>query len=499
MTRVISRRLFLSGTASLAFSGSAFAGAPARSLRPVSRDDDLLRQIQPSIEELISRSGLKGTVGFAVADARSGKVHEAHNDVQGLPPASVAKALTAGYALATLGGNHRFKTRVLATGTVRDGVIEGDLILAGGGDPTLDTDSLAALAAELKSAGVTQVTGEFHVWGGSLPYLRSIDTTQPDHVGYNPAISGLNLNFNRVHFEWRQSGSAYTVTMDARSAAHRPQVRMARMAVESRAVPVYTYTDAGEHDAWTVARGALGKGGARWLPVRKPELYAGEVFQSLTQGQGLRLPVPRILQDLPSGAKTLATRQSAPLGLILRDMLKFSTNITAEAVGLAATHAKTGRRPESLAASAQAMNEWARDTLGVADVALVDHSGLGDQSRVSATHMMAALRALRADPTLKTLLKPFPMRDQQRRIIKDHPIKVVAKTGTLNFVSGLAGFVDLPDGTELVFAIFAADLEHRATLTRAERERPKGGRTWNRRAKSLQQSLIERWGILYGA
>jgi D-alanyl-D-alanine carboxypeptidase/D-alanyl-D-alanine-endopeptidase (penicillin-binding protein 4) len=91
------------------------------------------------------------------------------------------------------------------------------------------------------------------------------------------------------------------------------------------------------------------------------------------------------------------------------------------------------------------------------------------------------------------------MRDAKRKVIKDHPIKVNAKTGTLNFVSGLAGYLTGPDGTEMAFAIFAADESIRATLTRAERERPAGGVSWNRRAKKMQQQLIERWGVLYGA
>jgi len=504
MSRRFTRRYFLSAVAGLALATPACARPPTESLRPVARGADALRDSQPPIDVLLKDAGLGGAVGFAVADARTGKLHETHNAAQGLPPASVAKALTAGYALATLGPEHRFETRVIATGPVRDGVVQGDLVLVGGGDPTLNTDDLVALAQAVVAKGVTQITGAFQVWGGALPYEPGIDTSQPDHVGYNPAVSGLNLNFNRVHFEWRPSGGAYTVSMDARSASHKPTVRMARMAVADRSTPVYTYKDMGQHDSWTVARGALGKGGARWLPVRKPELYAGEVFQSLAAAYGLRLPAPKVVTKLSQGT-VLARHTSDPLDKILRDMLRFSTNITAEAVGMAATAARTGARPQSLRASAREMNRWAREALGVPSVSLVDHSGLGDKSRVSATHMMAALRALRMqavrmpDTALKSLLKDFPMRDSQRRVIENHPIKVSAKTGTLNFVSGLAGFVDLPDGTELVFAIFTADMDRRAGLSKAERERPKGGRTWNRRAKTLQQTLIERWGVLYSA
>ena len=55
------------------------------------------------------------------------------------------------------------------------------------------------------------------------------------------------------------------------------------------------------------------------------------------------------------------------------------------------------------------------------------------------------------------------------------------------------------DGTELAFAIFAANTTARSRIKRADRERPPGARGWNRKAKALQQMLIERWGSVYGS
>ena len=96
-----------------------------------------------------------------------------------LAPASVTKAVTALYALDTLGRGHRFATRLLAAGPVEDGVLRGDLVLAGGGDPTLDTDALADMAAGLKRAGVREVTGAFRVWGGAVPYRAPSTRASP--------------------------------------------------------------------------------------------------------------------------------------------------------------------------------------------------------------------------------------------------------------------------------------------------------------------------------
>jgi len=100
---------------------------------------------------------------------------------------------------------------------------------------------------------------------------------------------------------------------------------------------------------------------------------------------------------------------------------------------------------------------------------------------------------------LKPLLKSFRMRGELNGGGGEHPVKVLAKTGTLNFVSGLSGFAELPDGSELAFAIFCGDIPRREALSMEQRERPDGARSWNSRAKVLQSRLIERWAVLASA
>ena len=496
LSRRISRRYFLGSVGASTVMGSqVFAGPPTASLRPELRGEDFYKRAVRSAEEIIRSEKLSGQVAFAVADARTGRWLECENEREGTPPASVTKAITALYALDALGADHRFTTRLCATGGIVNGEVQGDLILIGGGDPTLDTDGLADMAAELKVNGVRSVKGDFKVYEASLPVLRQIDPEQPDHVGYNPGVSGIALNYNRVHFEWKRAGGDYTVTMQGRTEKYRPSVMMAGMQVKDRKAPIYTYEDLAGRDNWTVAKGALGKGGARWLPVRKPGLYVGDIFATLAGSQGIRLGRPQMITELPTGT-LVVTRKSGDLRGILQDMLKFSTNLTAEMVGLAATQKRIGA-VGSLRASAAEMNRWAIASLDMVAPKLVDHSGLGDDSTVSALDMARALLKMR-DTGLRPILKQFVMRDEKGRPNDNHPIIVNAKTGTLNFVSGLAGYVTAKDGTELVFAIFAADEAKRIKISRADRERPPGARSWNGRAKRVQQALIERWGVMYG-
>jgi D-alanyl-D-alanine carboxypeptidase/D-alanyl-D-alanine-endopeptidase (penicillin-binding protein 4) len=496
MVKGFSRRVFLSSGLSM-FGAAACANAPGVSLRPEERPAGLMARGAPEIDRLIEAAQLGGKVSFSVMDVKTGLTLEEHDARAGQPPASVTKAISALYALDALGAGYRFKTQLMATGPVEGGVLKGDLILAGGGDPTLDTDALADMAAALKAKGVREVCGQFRTWDGALPFEKVIDPGQPAHVGYNPSISGLNLNYNRVYFEWRRGGDGYQVTMDARSRRYRPEVRVARMVISTRSRPVYTYKDRGDYDSWTVARRALGGRGARWLPVRKPAAYAGEVFRVFARSQGITLKDGGALRGTPKG-DALVTHQSAPLREVLQGMLKYSTNLTAELVGLMATRARTGN-VQSLAASAREMSRWARSELGMSGTNLVDHSGLGAASRLSARSMAQALVKVHGRRGLRPILKDIALRHDNGRVNAAHPIKVQAKTGTLYFVSSLAGYMTAPDGTELAFAIFSANKGLRAKMDQNINERPPGARRWNRRAKRLQQDLIERWGRVYGS
>ncbi|MEY8095937.1 D-alanyl-D-alanine carboxypeptidase/D-alanyl-D-alanine-endopeptidase [Falsihalocynthiibacter sp. S25ZX9] len=494
MSQHFSRRFILAGL----MSGSAVlaqAGAPETSLFPPVKPKNFAKSVANPTERIVAGAGFSGDVGFVVADATTGEILESRNAGLAMPPASVAKAITALYALQALGLGYEFSTRLVATGPISNGILNGDLVLLGGGDPTLNTDALAVLAQGLKNAGVREVTGDFLVHSAVLPYVRSIDKEQPDHLGYNPAVSGLNLNFNRVHFEWKRANSGYSVAMDARSDKYRPEVHMAKMVVKKRATPIYTYADGKDSEQWTVASGALGDGGSRWLPVRKPELYAADVFSTMARSQGIKLGKERATATLPKGS-VIAQVQSEKLQLIVRDMLKYSTNITAEVIGLSATRGR-GISPRNLATSGAKMSSWAGPALGMNTAKFVDHSGLSGDSRVPANEMVSALVAAKPNGALHGLMKDIVLKGPDGKKLNNAPATVRAKTGTLNFVSALAGYITLPNGRVLAFAIFTADLKKRTQIGKSERERPAGGRAWAQNSRKMQQELLQGWARTY--
>ncbi|WP_374646941.1 D-alanyl-D-alanine carboxypeptidase/D-alanyl-D-alanine-endopeptidase [Tabrizicola sp.] len=491
---MITRRMvlggFLAGVALPAL-GEGLVSSP----RPVPRGGRPAPAPLGDASALVAAAKLGGEVAWVVVDAKTGAVLESRQPDLPLPPASVAKAVTALYALDRLGAGHRFATRVLATGPVSGGMVQGDLVLAGGGDPTLQTDQLGDLVARLAASGLKGATGRFLWWEGALPGVEGIAADQPEHVGYNAAVSGLCLNFNRVHFEWQRAGGDWQVAVDARGERFRPEVGMVRVGIRSREAPLFTY-DRGQVEEWTVASAALGKGGSRWLPVREPGRYVAEVFRTLARAQGIRLEPGERIEVLPPGQE-IGRVESAPLPEVLRDMLRYSTNLTAECVGLTASGVR------DLEGSARAMQAWVKATFGV-EFDLRDHSGLGGASRVTAGGMARVLvQAEREGRGLKPILRDVGMKDDQGKVIEKHPVKVLAKSGTLNFVSGLAGHVVVPPtsgngGRELVFAIFSGDPARRDAVPVSLREAPEGAKSWTRRARRLQGQLVSRWAGAYG-
>ena len=239
------RRALLGGIAALAAFPAA-ADAPVRSPVPPARPTASLGSAgglqgaaSSALADVIAAARLGGQTAVLAVDAETGAVIEETRAAQAMPPASTAKALTALYGMQTLGHEHRFVTRILARGgSIQNGVLAGDLILRGGGDPTLQTEHLARMADQLIRMGLREVTGRLLVDDTALPQLPHIFADQPVSAGYNPGLSGMNLNFNRVNFVWDVAGGRATLSMDARSEREIPPVRSIAITAAARDLPV---------------------------------------------------------------------------------------------------------------------------------------------------------------------------------------------------------------------------------------------------------------------
>ncbi|MEM1346315.1 MAG: D-alanyl-D-alanine carboxypeptidase [Pseudomonadota bacterium] len=488
---MIDRRAAIAGLLSLS-ACAAVADAPPRAPLPRTRPLGPIPEATSEAGfELKARLGPSGPSGWLVADLDTGAVLDAQDGERAFAPASVAKMPTALYAAERLGLAHRFETAVLGRGRLAAGTLDGDLILKGGGDPELDSDALYTLAEALRSAGLTRITGRFLVDGAPLPEIASIDPTQPIDVPYNPGVAGLNLNFNRVRLRWGRGQPRFSALGEGRDPAA-PWIGVD----PARGRPMHVV--AGERVLWRLPARALQGRGERWLPVKRPVLHAGRVFQAIAREVGIVLPSPEL--GLAGEARVLARLSGRPLGEVASDMLRFSTNLTAEALGLAASHATDGA-PATLAASAGLMNRWHAGCIGRssddAAIGFVNHSGLSIQSRIAPEHLVALLasaagrgaakaRAPSLPPgTAAALLAPYALGG------RDNPLaaatEVRAKTGTMDYVRGLSGYLTTPGGRRLAFAILSNDLAARRGAVRQL------NRAWMRRAKGFERALLLSW------
>jgi D-alanyl-D-alanine carboxypeptidase/D-alanyl-D-alanine-endopeptidase (penicillin-binding protein 4) len=442
-----------------------------------------------------------GVSGWLAVDLDTGAVVDQNQPDLPFAPASVAKLPTTVYALDRLGPEHRFETTVAITGKVRGETLEGDLILIGGGDPELDTDALLPLVTQCQGRGFRHITGHFMVDGSAAPQLAAIDIGQPVDAAYNPSVSGLNLNFNRVRLKWDARGQTREMRVSAKAARLDPDVAGVRVDLARLpGAPMFSHALEGGAEIWHMNQSGFRGAGARWLPVRQPELYGGEVFKSLAWTNGIALNPARV-GTAPGGAQIIARHQSRALQPMLRSMLRYSTNLTAEMVGLAASRAG-GIQPASLTESAGAMNAWAAGVAGFAPgdpgFQLTNHSGLAADSRVSPRRMVEFLAAIaRRKPATGAVAARLPggitdlLRDYSvavKTVKLDYAnLDIAAKTGTMDYVRGLAGYIVTPSGRRLAFAIFSNDLgRRRPGVERIDKR-------WMAQAREFERTLIRNW------
>ncbi|MEQ9811413.1 MAG: D-alanyl-D-alanine carboxypeptidase/D-alanyl-D-alanine-endopeptidase [Azospirillaceae bacterium] len=459
---------------------------------------------------LIDHLGLgEARVGYVVFDLETGE-RLAERDADGLfIPASVIKLPTAIAALDILGPDYRFRTSLHTTGQVNDGVLDGDVILRGGGDPFLFSDHLQLLAQRLSGGGIRSITGDFVYDSTLLTETPQIDPTQPVAVAYNTAVAALSVNFNQVRLRWQGIGAA----LDGEIVAVTDNLQIPVPAIAVSSAPAGT--PAGTPflrqsnltpDGWMLSP-ELPAEGEDWLPVAHPPALAATLFRILAAEEGVVLPDP-VRGVVPAGAREVAVHESARLWVILREVLRYSNNMSAELVGQVTSRALTGAALP-MTQSAATLQHWFQRRLGDVDwsgARLMNHSGLSSDSRMSPNQMAAIL----ADAHSRNVGGDFPGLLRQLTwadaFNEDAPegaseIVVRGKTGTMHYGMGLAGLIDTAGGRHLGFVFFVSDIERRNALDRAmnplTRWPDPDGRRWVDRARVLEQELVRRWATGY--
>lgn len=461
------------------------AGNDQDTLAPSEGDPDRerIQRLQEALDNIVHGPVLgRLRVGMRVMELATGRVLFGRRGSALMDPASNQKVLATATALLRLGNDWQFRTELGGPAPDADGVIDGDVVLRGSGDPSLKGAHLDELAASLAARGVTRVNG------GVLADQRRIgsdeagDTRAPLRVGR----SAIEVRVRAGD----QPGAVPYVSVRPASEAFVIENRATTVAKGKRKVTVGLTTTGGKlritvggrmpqrapvlvvrrrppnQSLYTAVllRAALGQAG---IEVKGPAgIYLPRVQEpKRTAALPPRLDVPVALE--PSvRARVLAVHESDPLPVLVRRINKDSDNewaervletVGAEVYGGAATSAKGVR------ALREAITE-----LGLPPSAYVptNGSGLGHGNRITPEAMAELLRRLfldpRVGPDIVQSLSVGGVDGTTRNRFRGSPAaeRVRAKTGTLNGKSCLSGYVG--DGSDIiVFSIMVQGLRGR--------------------------------------
>ncbi len=430
------------------------------------------------LRALVDESGLGENVGVAVVDVESGRPVFQYHAERPMNPASNQKLITAYAALRLLGAEFTMRTAVY--GALEDGRVRGGIVLRGYGDPDLTYGQLNELARDVRLAGVTRadrVIVDATYFDAQI--LPPAFEQQPREVAtFRAPVAAVSLDRNAYVLRVMPGPAADAPARVELLGAGYFDLRNRCTTTASGAPNVIAdQPAAGEADAANVPdRMRLMVGGTIPLGIRgasyprrieNPLPWAGYAFAEALRAQGVEVGDGVSVGPTPDGASSLASRQSAPVSQLIHALGKYSDNFVAEMLFrvIGAERHRPGRSEDSVAAVREAL-----DAAGVSTerLTIVNGSGLFDGNRVAAQSLADLLRVAYRDPTvgheLVASLAIGGVDGTLRRRLRDLPAPRVvrAKTGTLNGVIALSGYVLGPTPERVyAFSFLANDVQGR--------------------------------------
>jgi D-alanyl-D-alanine carboxypeptidase/D-alanyl-D-alanine-endopeptidase (penicillin-binding protein 4) len=429
----------------------------------------------PTLAEQLSRAlshrGLRGAQVSALAvRAGDGAVLFEQQPDRALIPASNAKLLTAVAALAELGPTHRFTTQVLAEAPPDTTGAVGTLALRGGGDPSLTSEQLWRLAADLRRTGLSQVRGDL-ILDDSLFDQRHWHPAWGEITSraFHAPVSALSANYGHFVVEVAPgaAGGPARVGLDPPIPYLRltNQARTVARSSKAGALSVVRRARAGA-DEVVVSGSIRSPGEAQFflLSVSDPVLYAGSLLRAQLESVGISIGGAVRRAAVPDGFVEIYTFDGKSLGEITRLYMKHSNNNIAESL-FKTLGARNSGQPGSWENGSVALRRILTG-LGIdpTGFSLVDGSGLSRDNRISARTLVHALEIGRGSfdfgPELAAALPIAAADGTMKRRVAGAAGAVRAKTGLLNGVTGLSGYARTADGVQVTFSILANDYKN---------------------------------------
>jgi serine-type D-Ala-D-Ala carboxypeptidase/endopeptidase (penicillin-binding protein 4) len=373
-------------------------------------------------------------------------------------PASLMKLPTTLAALERLGPAFSWTTPIWLTGPQKDGVLEGDVVIQGRGDPQLVVERLWLGLRKLRQLGVREIRGDI-VLDTSAFAVPEGDPGDFDGEAlrpYNARPSALLLNYRSTVYSFVPDPAAGV----ARVVSDTP---LARTDVE-RTVPLV----AGPCGDWRAAlkasfeprrvrfagHYALACGELNWpLADPQPASYDARLLEGLWAELGGTL-TGRVREGLaPAAVPPRLELRSPPLAELVRDINKFSNNVMAQQLFLTLA-LQAGRQPATPEAARELLATWLAERTGALEPGVVidNGSGLSRRTRLSAWRLARLLQQAADGPFYSELMSSLPISgvDGTLRRSRATAGRAHLKTGSLRDVSGLAGWVLSDSGRRYV-------------------------------------------------
>jgi D-alanyl-D-alanine carboxypeptidase/D-alanyl-D-alanine-endopeptidase (penicillin-binding protein 4) len=403
-----------------------------------------------------------------------------------LTPASLSKVVIAAAALQTWPPDHTFATELRAVEVPNGGVLPGDLILRGNGDATLDETTLWALAAQLRSAGITHVRGRVLVERAPFGEL-TCDTVdrcaalRRSTRAYNAAPSAIGVNYGSWCIAVRAPPGATRAAVGGCATGQLPipLSGTVQVAAGGPALVIDRTTDE-RGDAIRVS-GSITPGDDRMVhrAMSDPAAGAGLILRSILLQTGVAVDggVETTLRANAQAQRVLAKVD----GLLLQEqvgrMMRWSNNYIADVLTMNVALVRTGLPPASLALASGTLVAFVPHASVAADKGpiLESGSGLTTGNRLSAQDLVNVLRAQYRDTRrFPAFLGSFVVpRDAAFQYLQsgtpDWQDRVALKTGTLtepHAVYGIAGYLRKKNGGWMSFAIIVNGTERQPQIPR---------------------------------
>jgi D-alanyl-D-alanine carboxypeptidase/D-alanyl-D-alanine-endopeptidase (penicillin-binding protein 4) len=426
--------------------------------------------------------------GVAVLDDH-GRTLYARNAERLFIPASTAKIAVTAVAAARLPTNWTVRTSVYGTGPVRDGVLGGDLVLYGRGDPTWSRRCYAAdttragacesdpawalrrLADSLRVRGLRSVVGDIVGDGSWLepPLVHPAWENYDLNWWYAAPVTGLGINDNAVDITWAPGpavGAPAAIVLAPPYAPVTLENRTTTVAGDT-GTTIDFFRDPGTLLIRAVGRVALtGRGRTEYFALPDPNYYAAAAFRAALADAGITVRGgPRSVFDSLALATAragtpLAEVSSRPASDWIFPVLNTSQNWFAEMLikQLGRQFGRAGTWREGL----EVERRFLIDSLHLdsTQFALVDGSGLAGSNLMTPLALARILDGIRRHPRGATFLAALPRaggRGSLSRRFGGTPAdgRVLAKPGSIARVNALAGFLELGRGRTVTFAVLA--------------------------------------------